>query len=125
MQRPPPNPFLAALLTTAPSHDKRLRELYSSLHPAWGWIVLVPTADSLAKYDASIFSEEVIGNLRLRNKLIIASHIIKVPAIGGKLLSVRNKSRHYVTHNGRTVVVKDDLVYTNKGILCKKLGADT
>jgi len=33
------------------------------------------------------------------------------------LLSVRNKSRHYVTHNGRTVVVKDDLVYTNKGTI--------
>jgi len=44
-----------------------------------------------------------------------ASHIIKVPAIGGKSLSVRNKSRHYVTHTGRTIVVKDDVVYTNKG----------
>ena len=33
------------------------------------------------------------------------------------MLSVRNKSRHYVTHNGRTVVVKDDLVYTNKGTI--------
>ena len=44
-----------------------------------------------------------------------ASHIIKVPAIGGKSLSVRNKSRHYLTHTGRTVVIKDDVVYTNKG----------
>jgi hypothetical protein len=61
MQRPPPNPFLAALLSAAPSHEKRLRELYASLTPAWGWIVLVPTADSLAKYDLSIFSEEVLG----------------------------------------------------------------
>jgi hypothetical protein len=47
--------------------------------------------------------------------LTVASHIIRIPAIGGKLLSVRNKSRHYVTHSGRTVVVKDDVVYTNKG----------
>lgn len=46
---------------------------------------------------------------------MVASHIIKVPAIGGKSLSVRNKSRHYITHNGRTLVVKDDVVYTNKG----------
>ena len=61
MQRPPPNPFLAALLTTAPSHDKRLRDLYTSLTPAWGWIVLAPTADSLTKYDTAIFSDEVIG----------------------------------------------------------------
>ena len=30
-------------------------------------------------------------------------------------MSVRNKSRHYVTHGGRTIVVKDDVVYTNKG----------
>jgi hypothetical protein len=44
-----------------------------------------------------------------------ASHIVKVPAIGGKSFSVRNKSRHYLTHNGRTIVVKDDVIYTNKG----------
>jgi len=62
MQRPPPNPFLAALLTTASSHDKRLRELFASLTPAWGWIVLAPTADSLAKYDTAVFSDEVVGN---------------------------------------------------------------
>lgn len=61
MQRPPPNPFLAALLTAAPSHDKRLRDLYTSLIPPWGWIVLAPTADSLTKYDSSILSDEVIG----------------------------------------------------------------
>ena len=61
MQRPPPNPFLAALLTTTPFHDKRLRDLYASLTPAWGWIVLTPTADILTKYDANIFSDEVIG----------------------------------------------------------------
>lgn len=40
-----------------------------------------------------------------------------MPAIGGKSLSVRNKSRHYLTHTGRTVVIKDDIVYTNKGSL--------
>jgi hypothetical protein len=61
MQRPPPNPFLAALLTTAPSHDKRLRELYAGLNPAWGWIVLAPTADSIAKYDSTVFTDEVVG----------------------------------------------------------------
>jgi len=61
MQRPPPNPFLAALLTTAHSHDKRLRDLYASLTPAWGWIVFAPTADSIAKYESSVFSEEVVG----------------------------------------------------------------
>ena len=63
MQRPPPNPFLAALLTTAPSHDKRLKDLYSSLTPSWGWIVLAPTADSVAKYDLTAFSDEVVGML--------------------------------------------------------------
>jgi len=63
MQRPPPNPFLAALLNSAPTHDKRLRDLYASLTPAWGWIVLAPTADSLAKYDSAVFSEELVGML--------------------------------------------------------------
>jgi hypothetical protein len=61
MQRPPPNPFLAALLSTAPSHDKRLRDLYASLSPPWGWIVLAPTAESLARYDTTILTDEVIG----------------------------------------------------------------
>jgi hypothetical protein len=61
MQRPPPNPFLAALLNASPSHDKRLRDLYAGLTPAWGWIILAPTADSLAKYNALIFSEELVG----------------------------------------------------------------
>jgi hypothetical protein len=67
MQRPPPNPFLAALLTSAPSHDKKLRDIYTALAPPWGWIVLAPTADSLAKYDSSIFSDEVIGTALLHN----------------------------------------------------------
>lgn len=116
MQRPPPNPFLAALLNSAPSHDKRLRDLYASLTPAWGWIILAPTADSLAKYDASVFSEELVGTLQTCCPLTaVASHIIKVPAIGGKSISIRNKSRHYLTQTGRTVVIKDDIVYTNKG----------
>jgi hypothetical protein len=62
MQRPPPNPFLAALLNSSPAHDKRLRDLYASLVPAWNWIVLAPTADVIAKYDdPGIFTEEVIG----------------------------------------------------------------
>ena len=62
MQRPPPNPFLAALLNSSPSHDKHLRELYSSLSPAWSWIVLSPTVDSLSKYqDSAIFTEELVG----------------------------------------------------------------
>jgi hypothetical protein len=65
MQRPPPNPFLFALLDSAPSHEKRLRDLYSSLTPAWGWIVLAPTAESLVKYESSVFTEEVVGT-RLR-----------------------------------------------------------
>ena len=53
-----------------------------------------------------------------------ASHIIKAPAIGGKLLSTKNRTRHYATHNGRTIVIKDDLVYTNKGTTNAMKGID-
>jgi len=52
---------LAALLSTAPSHDKRLRDLYAGLSPPWAWIVLAPTAESLARYEAAVFTEELIG----------------------------------------------------------------
>ena len=51
----------------------------------------------------------------------IGSHILKVAGNAegskenGTVRESRNKARQYTTINGRTVVIKDSFVYSNKG----------
>lgn len=69
--------------------------------------------ESGALYSDLAGSEEFLG-----------SHVLRIPALnaataGGKdapnMRENRGKAKQYTTINGRTVVVKDAFVYSNKG----------
>jgi len=112
----PLNPFLGAFSKSP---------LLAQSSPAQLHILLVPSADVLldsrdqetgAPLSASIASDEFLG-----------SHVLRVPApkghvAGGKdaapnLREMRGKPKVYNTINGRSIVIKDNYIYTNKGFL--------
>ena len=110
---PPLNPFLAAFFRSP---------LPSQCTPTAHHILLVPATDVLltsrdteggASISETIGSEEFLG-----------SHVLRIPSAksanaGGKdvhnLREIRGKAKPYNTVNGRSVVIKDNLVYSNKG----------
>jgi hypothetical protein len=110
----PLNPFLAAFFKSS---------LPAQCAPVHHHILLVPTTDVLltsreiesgSSFHEIITSEEFLGSHVLR----IPS--ANVPVAGGKdavqnLREVRGKAKPYSTINGRSVVIKDNFVYTNKG----------
>lgn len=109
----PLNPFLCAFFKSA---------LPGQCTPVHHHILLVPTTEALltsrdresgALYSDLAGSEEFLG-----------SHVLRIPAshagtAGGKdvpnMRESRGKAKQYTTINGRTVVVKDAYVYSNKG----------
>ncbi|KAK4165722.1 hypothetical protein QBC43DRAFT_315044 [Cladorrhinum sp. PSN259] len=110
----PLNPFLSAF-SKAP--------VLAQCLPPQQHILLVPTADVLlnsrdtetgAPLVASIASDEFLG-----------SHVLRIPLLkgqvaGGKdaaqnLREMRGKPKMYGTINGRSLVIKDNCIYTNKG----------
>ncbi|KAK6531429.1 hypothetical protein TWF281_008234 [Arthrobotrys megalospora] len=106
----PLNPFLRAFFrSTIPTHCS----------PITDYILLVPTTEVLLHsrdresnqlYTDLVLSEEFLG-----------SHVIRAPRdeINGAVIAAarenRGKARQYSTSNGRTVIIKDTWVYTNKG----------
>ncbi|TVY45520.1 UPF0507 protein [Lachnellula occidentalis] len=109
----PLNPFICAFFKS---------NLPTQCTPVHHHILLVPTTDVLltsrdresgALYSDLAGSEDFLG-----------SHVLRIPAnhattAGGKdlpnLRENRGKAKQYTTVNGRTVVVKDAFVYSNKG----------
>jgi len=110
----PLNPFLSAFSKST---------VLAQCLPPQQHILLVPTADVLlnsrdtetgAPLVASITSDEFLG-----------SHVLRIPLLkgqvpGGKeaaqnLREVRGKPKMYGTINGRSIVIKDNCIYTNKG----------
>lgn len=109
----PLNPFLCAFFKSA---------LLSQCTPVHLHILLVPTTEVLltsrdtesgALYSDLAGSEEFLG-----------SHVLRIPTnqavtAGGKdapnMRENRGKAKQYTTINGRTVVIKDSFVYSNKG----------
>ncbi|KKY39880.1 putative vps9 domain [Diaporthe ampelina] len=116
----PLNPFLAAFFKSP---------LPAQCLPAQGHVLLVPSTDVLltsreteappgASLADSVATEE-----------FLASHVLRIPdpakpagavAAGGKestpnLREMRGKAKQYNTINGRNVVIKDNVIYTNKG----------
>lgn len=116
----PLNPFLAAFFKSP---------LPAQCLPAQGHVLLVPSTDVLltsreteappgASLADSVSTEE-----------FLASHVLRIPdpakpagaaAGGGKestpnLREMRGKAKQYNTINGRNVVIKDNVIYTNKG----------
>ncbi|KAF3935086.1 hypothetical protein ABW19_dt0200038 [Dactylella cylindrospora] len=106
----PPNPFLRAFFkSTIPAHCAPLTD----------YILLVPSTDVLLHsrdretnqlYTDLVQSEEFLG-----------SHVLRAPKdeVNGAAIAAarenRGKARQYSTSNGRTVIIKDTWVYTNKG----------
>lgn len=116
----PLNPFLAAFFKSP---------LPTQCLPAQGHILLVPSTDVLltsreteappgASLADSVSTEE-----------FLASHVLRIPdpakptgaaSAGGKestpnLREMRGKAKQYNTINGRNIVIKDNVIYTNKG----------
>ncbi|KAK2010691.1 hypothetical protein LZ32DRAFT_693169 [Colletotrichum eremochloae] len=111
----PLNPFLAAFFRSS---------LPSQCTPVHHHILLVPVTDVLLTCreieSGSTFHELVTS------EEFLASHVLRIPAsntaaaAGGKdgaqnLRELRGKAKQYQTINGRTVVIKDTHVYSNKG----------
>ncbi len=109
----PLNPFLSAFSKSS---------LAAQCQPARQHILLVPCTDVIldsrdtetgAPLTDSVGSDEFLG-----------SHVIRIPTLkpgpGGKdssqnLREMRGKAKVYNTVNGRSIVIKDNLVYSNKG----------
>ncbi|CAK7198387.1 hypothetical protein SEUCBS139899_001048 [Sporothrix eucalyptigena] len=116
----PLNPFLAAFFNNP---------LSTQCNPTSNHILLVPTTEVLLTHRDIEYGN--IGFAELPNlDEFLASHVIRMPnprvaaaaanAAGGKdgivnLREMRGKAKPYGTFNGRSVVIKDNLVYSNKG----------
>ncbi|KAH6880142.1 hypothetical protein B0T10DRAFT_149100 [Thelonectria olida] len=109
----PLNPFLAAFFKSS---------LPAQCTPVRHHILLVPSTDVLLSYretESGAAPGEVIAG-----EDFLASHVLKIPgppgAAPGKdgnqnLREVRGKAKQFSTLNGKSVVIKDALVYSNKG----------
>ncbi|KAI0478142.1 hypothetical protein F4859DRAFT_48369 [Xylaria cf. heliscus] len=111
----PLNPFLAAFFKPGSS-------VASQCTPVHDYILLVPTTEFL------LTSREVDSGLPVPDIVatdeFLGSHVLRIPgsaaAVGGKdgvgnLREWRGKAKQYPTLNGRSVVIKDAFVYSNKG----------
>ena len=110
----PLNPFLRAFFRSA---------LPTQCTPISHHILLVPTTDVLLN---SKDRETNTSYAELATtEEFLASHVIRVPGgappvgnggkEGGNVRENKSKAKQYPTINGRTVVVKDTFVYSNKG----------
>ncbi|TGJ81384.1 hypothetical protein E0Z10_g7388 [Xylaria hypoxylon] len=111
----PLNPFLAAFFKPGSS-------VATQCTPVHHHILLVPTTEFL------LTSREVESGSPLSDVVatdeFLGSHVLRIPtpfsAAGGKdgvgnLREWRGKAKQYTTLNGRSVVIKDAFVYSNKG----------
>ena len=110
----PLNPFLRAFFRSA---------LPSQCSPINHHILLVPTTDVLLNAkdrETGLTYAELAGT-----EDFLASHVLRVPGgappagngarEGGNVRENKGRAKQYATINGRTVVVKDTFVYSNKG----------
>lgn len=111
----PLNPFLGAFFkSTFPAQCA----------PATQHILLVPTTDVLL----STRDTETNGPIAetVGSEEFLGSHVLRIPdpksipGAGGRetttnLREMRGKAKQYNTINGRSVVIKDNVIYTNKG----------
>lgn len=109
---PPLNPFLRAFFKSA---------FPSQCQPASHHVLLCPTTEILF---TSKDRETGVSFAELAaTEEFLASHVIRVPGGGqpqiGKdgqnVRESKSKAKQYSTVNGRTIVVKDSYVYSNKG----------
>lgn len=111
----PLNPFLAAFF-------KPGSPIVTQCTPVHHHILLVPTTEfflTSREAESGLSLQDIVGS-----EDFLGSHVLRVPspatAAGGKdtvgnLREQRGKARQFSTLNGRSVVIKDAFVYSNKG----------
>ncbi|KAI0126021.1 hypothetical protein BJ170DRAFT_597246 [Xylariales sp. AK1849] len=112
----PLNPYLAAFFRPG-------NPIISQCSPVHHHILLVPSTEFLLtsrETESGQSPSELIAS-----EDFLGSHVLKIPSsvatAGGKdsgvgnLRELRGKARQYNTLNGRSVVIKDAFVYSNKG----------
>ncbi|XWW96013.1 hypothetical protein V2A60_003983 [Cordyceps javanica] len=105
----PLNPFLAAFLKSS---------VASQCTPVHHYILLVPQTDVLLTHretESGASASDFVAS-----EEFLASHVLRIPPPGGKetsqnLREVRGKAKQFSTLNGRSVIVKDASIYSNKG----------
>ncbi|KAI9775849.1 MAG: hypothetical protein M1835_005673 [Candelina submexicana] len=108
----PLNPFIRAFFRST---------IPSQCTPVQHHILLVPTTEVLLTSrdrESNTLYADLAGS-----EEFLASHALRVPGgttgfegkDGGSVRDTRGKARQFTTVNGRTVVVKDTFVYSNKG----------
>lgn len=124
----PLNPFLAAFFKSP---------LPSQCQPVQHHVLLVPTTDVLLTSREAEAPPGAPVAETVSTEEFLASHVLRIPdpirppgsgsgatgggtASGGKestpnLREMRGKAKQYNTINGRNVVIKDNIIYTNKG----------
>lgn len=121
----PLNPFLAAFFRSP---------LPSQCSPVQHHILLVPTTDVLLTSREAEATPGSSVTETVSTDEFLSSHVLRIPdpakpsgsangsgtTGGGKdstpnLREMRGKAKQYNTINGRNVVIKDSVVYTNKG----------
>ncbi|KAF2739859.1 hypothetical protein EJ04DRAFT_456343 [Polyplosphaeria fusca] len=107
------NPFLRAFFRST---------LPSQCSPVHHHVLLVPTTEVLLSSrdrDTNASYADLSGS-----EEFLASHVLRVPGgvgpnnhvkDGGTFRENRGKAKQYSTANGRTVIIKDQFVYSNKG----------
>ncbi|KAH3918594.1 hypothetical protein HBH56_038610 [Parastagonospora nodorum] len=107
------NPFLRAFFRSA---------LPSQCQPAQHHVLLVPTTEVLLTSrdkETNTLYADLSGS-----EDFLASHVLRVPGgVGpnnhvkdaGSFRETRGKAKQFTTANGRTVIVKDAFIYSNKG----------
>lgn len=101
------NPFLRALFQSS---------VLGHALPAQNYILLVPTTESLI-YGLDRETGKRYAD-QSEDEDFLAAHILRVPPPVGKETNVRDargKAKTYPTVNARTVIVKENAVFTNKG----------
>ncbi|KAI5868229.1 VPS9 domain-containing protein [Durotheca rogersii] len=111
----PLNPFLAAFFKPGSS-------IVAQCTPVHHYVLLVPTTEFLLtsrETESGLSVPDTIGS-----EEFLGSHVLRIPspasAAGGKdsvgnLREQKGKARQYSTLNGRSVVIKDSFIFTNKG----------
>ncbi|KIX04594.1 uncharacterized protein Z518_05464 [Rhinocladiella mackenziei CBS 650.93] len=102
------NPFLRALFQSS---------VLGYALPSHNYVLLVPTTESL------LYGQDRETNKRYVDQVddedFLGSHILRIvsnpPTKEGNVRDSRGKAKNYSTVNGRTVILKENAVYTNKG----------
>lgn len=105
-------------------------QLVSQCTPVHHYVLLVPQTDVLLTHrETESGSSASSTNDVIASEEFLASHVLRIPPAGatGKdgmqnLREVRGKAKQFSTLNGRSIIVKDAFLYSNKGTWARCFG---